>query len=67
MESKVFDIAISKLEEHIKTLVDVLSGGGAKSYDHYKELCGKIQGFQTAQLELGDLVRRLKERNDDNF
>lgn len=65
MESKVIDIAISKLEEHIKNLVDVLSGGGAKSYDHYKELCGKIQGFQTAQYELGDLVRRLKENDED--
>ncbi len=65
MESKVIDIAISKLEEHIKSLVDVLSGGGAKSYDHYKELCGKIQGLQTAQYELGDLVRRLKENDED--
>jgi len=64
MESKVFDIAIGKLDEHIKNLVEVLSGGGAKSYDHYKELCGKIQGFQTAQYELGDLVRRLKENDD---
>ena len=64
MESKVFDIAIGKLDEHIKNLVDVLSGGGAKSYDHYKELCGKIQGFQTAQYELGDLVRRLKDNDD---
>ena len=64
MESKIFDIAIGKLDEHIKNLVDVLSGGGAKSYDHYKELCGKIQGFQTAQYELGDLVRRLKENDD---
>ncbi len=65
MESKVFDIAIAKIDEHIKNLVDVLSGGGAKSYDHYKELCGKIQGFQSAQYELGDLVRRLKENDED--
>jgi len=65
MNSKVIDIANAKIDEHIKNLVDVLSGGGAKSYDHYKELCGKIQGFQTAQLELGDLVRRLKENDDD--
>jgi len=65
MESKIIDVAVSKLEEHIKNLVDVLSGGGAKSYDHYKELCGKIQGFQTAQYELGDLVRRFKENDED--
>lgn len=64
MESKILSIANEKISEHIKNLVDVLSGGGAKSYDHYKELCGKIQGFQTAQYELGDLVRRLKENDD---
>lgn len=67
MEIKVFDIADSKIEEHVKNLIDVLSGGGAKSYDHYRELCGKIQGLQTARLELGDLVRRLKEKDDDEF
>jgi hypothetical protein len=65
MNAKLIDIAVGKIDEHIKNLVDVLSGGGAKSYDHYKELCGKIQGFQTAQYELGDLVRRLKDNDDD--
>ena len=65
MESKVFDIAIGKLDEHIKSLVDVLSGGGAKSHEHYKELCGTIRGLQTAQMELADLVRKTKDYDDD--
>ena len=54
-----------KLEEHIKQLVDVVSGGGAKSHDHYKELCGTIRGLQTAQYELADLVRKTKDYEDD--
>ena len=54
-----------KLDEHIKQLVDVLSGGGAKSHDHYKELCGTIRGLQTAQYELADLVRKTKDYDDD--
>ena len=34
-------------------------------FAHYRELCGFIRGLQTAQTELGDLVRRLKEFEDD--
>jgi len=48
-----------------KQLVEVVSGGGAKSHDHYKELCGTIRGLQTAQYELADLVRKTKEYEDD--
>jgi hypothetical protein len=54
-----------KLEEHIKQLIEVVSGGGAKSHDHYKELCGTIRGLQTAQYELADLVRKTKDYDDD--
>jgi hypothetical protein len=54
-----------KLEEQVQQLVDVVSGGGAKSYDHYKELCGTIRGLQTAQYELADLVRKTKDYEDD--
>jgi hypothetical protein len=28
-------------------------------------LCGVIRGLQTAQREIGDLVRKLKDDNDD--
>lgn len=54
-----------KLDEQVRQLVDVVSGGGAKTYDHYKELCGTIRGLQTAQYELADLVRKTKEYEDD--
>jgi hypothetical protein len=54
-----------KLEEHIKQLIEVVSGGGAKSHDHYKELCGTIRGLQTAQYELADLARKTKDYDDD--
>ena len=63
--ANMLEVLNKKLDEHVKQLVDVVSGGGAKSYDHYKELCGKIQGFQTAQYELADLVRKTKEYEDD--
>jgi hypothetical protein len=63
--SNMLEVLNKKLDEQVKQLVDVVSGGGAKSYDHYKELCGTIRGLQTAQYELADLVRKTKEYEDD--
>lgn len=63
--ANLLEVLNSKLEEHVKQLVEVVSGGGAKSHDHYKELCGTIRGLQTAQYELADLVRKTKEYDDD--
>lgn len=60
-----YEYLTSKLEERRKDLVEFLSDGGAKSYDHYKEVCGVIRGLLTAQLEIGDLVRKKKEFDDD--
>jgi hypothetical protein len=65
MMSPLLDSLNKKLDEHVKQLVDIVSGGGAKSHDHYKELCGTIRGLQTAQYELADLVRKTKDYEDD--
>jgi hypothetical protein len=65
MDKKILDLLFSKLQEHIKSQAEVLCDGSAKSYEHYKELCGFIRGLQTAQYEIGDLVRKLKDSDDD--
>ena len=63
--ANLLEVLNKKLDEQVKQLVDVVSGGGAKTYDHYKELCGTIRGLQTAQYELADLVRKTKDYDDD--
>jgi hypothetical protein len=63
--ANLLEVLDSKLDEHIKQLVDVVSAGGAKSHEHYKELCGTIRGLQTAQMEIADLVRKTKDYEDD--
>lgn len=63
--ANLLEVLNSKLEDNVKQLVDVVSAGGAKSHEHYKELCGTIRGLQTAQMELADLVRKTKEYEDD--
>ena len=65
MDHKLLDILNGKLNEQVQQLVDVVSAGGAKSHEHYKELCGTIRGLQTAQMELADLVRKTKDYDDD--
>ena len=65
MDPKLFEALNKKLETQIESFRSVLCDGGAKSYDHYKELSGTIRGLQLAQVELGDLVRKTKELNDD--
>lgn len=63
--ANLLEVLDGKLDDQIKQIVDVISAGGAKSHEHYKELCGTIRGLQTAQYELADLVRRTKEYEDD--
>jgi hypothetical protein len=65
MDRKALNYVNSKLEERRVELLEFLGEGGAKDYAHYKEVCGVIRGLQTAQAELGDLVRKLKEFEDE--
>jgi hypothetical protein len=65
MSNTVMDILQKKLKEQEESHVQALSGGVAQDYASYKELCGVIRGLQTAQREIADLVRKLKENDDD--
>jgi hypothetical protein len=65
MDPKLFEALNKKLEAQIESFRSVLCDGGAKSYDHYKELSGTIRGLQLAQYELGDLVRKIKDLDND--
>lgn len=53
-----------KLKDRESELVIVVCDGGCKSFEHYRELCGLIRGLQTAQFEIGDLDRKMKENDD---
>lgn len=63
-EIQVLEHLNSKLEERIKSLMESMAGGGVVDFPAYRELCGNIRGLQTAQMELGDLVRILKANHD---
>lgn len=65
MDIQVLNHLDSKLEERRGELIEFLARGSAPSFEGYKEVCGQIRGLQTAQLEIADLVRRMKEHNDE--
>ena len=65
MSYQLLEVLNKKLDEQIEQLVEVVSAGGAKSHEHYKELCGTIRGLQTAQMEIADLVRKTKDSDDE--
>jgi hypothetical protein len=65
MDNQILELLNRKIEEQVKSHSEALVEGQSKDYAHYRELCGVIRGLQTAQREIGDLVRKLKDDNDD--
>jgi hypothetical protein len=65
MAKTVFDVLIEKFEEDISSSSQFLVGGGAKSFDEYKEVVGRIRGLQLAMQTTKDLSRSQMEEDDD--
>jgi len=65
MDDQVLELLNRKIEEQKASHSQALVQGQVKDYSEYRELCGVIRGLQTAQREIADLVRKLKE-DDDN-
>ena len=65
MELKIFDILNQRINERVQELNRSLSDGVTKDYADYKGLCGVIKGLQTAQYELNDLLRKIKDDDDE--
>ena len=41
-----------------------LSGGGAKTFDEYRHVCGVIRGLTHAETIVKDLVQRMEQSDD---
>jgi len=65
MAKTVYDVLIEKYEEDVASSAQFLVGGGAKSFDDYKEVVGRIRGLQSAIQTTKDLLRSQME-DDDN-
>jgi hypothetical protein len=65
MANTVMDLLQRRLKEQEDIHIQALAGGTVADYAAYRELCGALRGLQTAQRELADLVRKLKDEDDD--
>lgn len=65
MDTKILRHLASQLEERQKQLIESLADGNVKDFADYRYLCGTIRGLSFAQSELQDLVRRIREIEDE--
>ena len=65
METKIFEILNQRVNDRVEELTRALSDGVAKDFADYRGMCGVIKGLRTAQFELNDLLRKIKENDDE--
>lgn len=65
MDDKILILLTSKIEERREQLIQALADGSAKDFAEYRYMCGTIRGLSFAHSEIQDLVRRIKEYNDE--
>jgi hypothetical protein len=65
MNDHALELALKKIENEKKLIIENLADGVAKDYAEYQNLCGVIRGLLTAQREINDLLRKLKDDDDE--
>ena len=65
MAKTVFDVLKDKITEDKSSVQEFLSGGGAKDYSKYRELTGKIRGYDACINHINDLAKNYLEEDDD--
>lgn len=64
MDTQVLEYLNKKLKDEIMVIEENMGRGAAKDYAEYQNLCGVIRGLLTAQREINDLMRKVKEHDD---
>ena len=65
MDTQALTYLRDRLQEEVKSVEESLAQGVAKDYAEYQNLCGVIRGLLTAQREINDLLRKLKDDDDE--
>jgi hypothetical protein len=65
MNDQTLELALKKIENEKKLIIENLADGVARDYAEYQNLCGVIRGLLTAQREINDLLRKLKDDDDE--
>jgi hypothetical protein len=60
-----FNLLQKQNEDYRQRAIESLINGAAKDYAEYRELVGIIRGLSHANLNIQDLLRKLKENDED--
>lgn len=61
----VLDVLLDKFEAEAAASAQFLESGGAKSFEEYREVVGRIRGLRLASTLTKDLARSQLENDDD--
>jgi len=61
--SRLLNHLVKEIDKLRNDQAHFLNGGGAKSFDEYRHVCGVIRGLTHAETLVKDLVQRME--NDD--
>ena len=64
MDTQALTYLRDRLQEEVRAVEESLAQGVAKDFAEYQNLCGVIRGLLTAQREINDLLRKVKEYDD---
>jgi hypothetical protein len=62
--SRVLAYLVAEIDKLRANQNSFLSGGGAKTFDEYRHVCGVIRGLTHAETIVKDLVQRM-EKSDE--
>jgi hypothetical protein len=65
MARTVFDVLQEKILEDKTSTQEFLAGGGAKDFAEYRELTGKIRGYDSCINHIEDLAKNYMDDDDD--
>jgi hypothetical protein len=65
MDERIFEHLSKKLDELKEVYGAPLLDGAVKDFGEYQNVCGVIRGLTLAQREIADLVRKLKDQDDE--
>jgi|TARA_R110000796_G_scaffold199036_1_gene315299 hypothetical protein len=63
MSIDIISILRKSIDDHKKQGEEHLSVGGAKNFEDYQRLVGRIEGLRIIDLEISDLLRRANKEN----
>lgn len=65
MDDKILTHLNTQVSERLQQITESIVDGVAKDFAEYRYLCGTIRGLSLAQIEIQDLVRRIRENDDE--